>query len=116
MKPLRIGLIGYGFMGRTHSNADRKVNNFFQLEHQCVLQAVCARDAAKAQEFADRWGYKSIETDWKQLIARDDIDEMKQSEKSMMPEDQLRPFSKHEVRSLVAYLQSPGQTPLSSRH
>ena len=74
MKPLRIGLIGYGFMGRTHSNAYRKVNNFFQLEHQCVLQAVCARDAAKVKAFAENWGYKSIETDWRKLIARDDID------------------------------------------
>src|SRR5436190_18447435 len=74
MKPLRIGLIGYGFMGRTHSNAYRKVNNCFPLEHQCVLQAVCARDAAKVKAFAENWGYKSIETDWRKLIARDDID------------------------------------------
>ena len=51
-KPLNIGMIGYGFMGRAHSNAYRKVNNFFQLEHQCVLQAVCARDAAKVKAFA----------------------------------------------------------------
>lgn len=74
MKQLRIGLIGYGFMGRTHSNAYRKVNNFFPLEHQCVLQAVCARDEAKVKAFAENWGYKSIETDWRKLIARDDID------------------------------------------
>ena len=40
MKPLRIGLIGYGFMGRAHSNAFRKVGNFFDLQHQPVLKAV----------------------------------------------------------------------------
>ncbi|MCC7376964.1 MAG: Gfo/Idh/MocA family oxidoreductase [Verrucomicrobiales bacterium] len=74
MKPLRIGIIGYGFMGRAHSNAYRKVSNFFDLEYQPVLQAACARDEAKVKAFAQRWGYASIETDWKKLIARDDID------------------------------------------
>ena len=74
MKPLRIGIIGYGFMGRAHSNAYRKVSNFFDLEYQPVLQAACARDEAKVKAFAQRWGYQSIETDWKKLIARDDID------------------------------------------
>jgi predicted dehydrogenase len=73
-KLLRIGLVGYGFMGRTHSNAYRKVNQFFELDRQCVLQAVCARDAAKVQVFADNWGYQSIETDWRKLVAREDID------------------------------------------
>lgn len=74
MKQLRVGLIGYGFMGRTHSNAFRKVNNFFDLEYQPVLKAVCARDAAKAKDFAAKWGYESVETDWRKLIQRDDID------------------------------------------
>jgi predicted dehydrogenase len=73
-KPLNIGMIGYGFMGRAHSNAYRKVNHFFDLEHQPVLKAVCARDAAKAQAFAEKWGYESIETDWRKLIERSDID------------------------------------------
>ena len=73
-KLLRIGLIGYGFMGRTHSNAFRKVNNFFDLDHQPVLKAVCARDAEKARDFATKWGYESIETDWRKLVERDDID------------------------------------------
>src|SRR5687768_15605421 len=73
-KQLRVGLIGYGFMGRTHSNAYRKVSNFFDLEHRPVLQAVCARDAAKVRAFADQWGYKSVETDWRKVVERDDID------------------------------------------
>jgi predicted dehydrogenase len=73
-KPLRIGMIGYGFMGRAHSNAYRRVNNFFDLEYEPVLQAVCARDQAKAKEFADTWGYASIESDWRKLIERKDID------------------------------------------
>ena len=73
-KPLNIGMIGYGFMGRAHSNAWRKVGNFFDLEYQPVLKAVAARNRAKAEDFAARWGYESVETDWKALVARDDID------------------------------------------
>ena len=74
MKKLNVGLIGYGFMGRTHSNAFRKVNNFFDLGYRPVLKAICARDAAKAKAFAAQWGWDSIETDWRKLVARDDID------------------------------------------
>ena len=74
MKQLNVGLIGCGFMGRTHSNASRKVNNFFDLEYQPVLKAVCDLDEARAKAFADKWGYESYETDWRRLIARKDID------------------------------------------
>jgi predicted dehydrogenase len=73
-KPLNIGMIGYGFMGRAHSNGYRKVNNFFDLPYHPVLKAVCARDEAKAREFANRWGYETVETDWRKLIERKDID------------------------------------------
>ena len=73
-KPLNIGMIGYGFMGRAHSNAYSQVSHFFDLPYHPVLKAVCARDASKAQAFADQWGYESIETDWRKLIARPDID------------------------------------------
>lgn len=74
MKTLNIGLIGYGFMGRAHSNAYRKVSNFFDLEYQPVLKAACARDEGKVKAFAAKWGYQSIEKDWRKLIDRDDID------------------------------------------
>ena len=73
-KPLRIGMIGYGFMGRAHSNGYNRVKDFFDLEYLPVLQAVAARDADKAQAFADRWGYARVETDWRKLVAADDID------------------------------------------
>ncbi|REJ70476.1 MAG: gfo/Idh/MocA family oxidoreductase [Planctomycetota bacterium] len=73
-KPLNIGMIGYGFMGRAHSNAYRKVSNFFDLEYQPVLKAVCARNEDRARAFAKNWGYESVETDWQKLLARDDID------------------------------------------
>jgi ornithine cyclodeaminase/alanine dehydrogenase-like protein (mu-crystallin family) len=68
-KPLRIGLIGYGFMGRTHSNAFRKVPNFFpELKYEPQLAAVCARNKDRAEDFAEQWGYESVETDWKKLL------------------------------------------------
>lgn len=74
MKTLNIGLIGYGFMGRAHSNAFCKAGHFFNLDSNLVLRAACGRDEAKVKEFADQWGYASYETDWRKLIARDDID------------------------------------------
>ncbi len=73
-KPLNIGLIGYGFMGRTHSNAYKRVNDFFDLEYRPVLKAVCGRDPAGVKAFADNWGYESVESDWRKLIERKDID------------------------------------------
>ena len=73
-KPLNVGLVGYGFMGRTHSNAYKRVNDFFDVPYRPVLKAVCGRTAEGAKSFADQWGYESVETDWRKLIARKDID------------------------------------------
>jgi len=73
-KKLNLGMIGYGFMGRAHSNAYRKVNNFFDLAHEPVLKAACGRNQDNVQAFADTWGYESVETDWRKLVERDDID------------------------------------------
>jgi predicted dehydrogenase len=74
-KTIRIGLVGYGFMGRTHSNAYKRLGDFFpELQYRPVLKAVCARNEERVRDFATQWGYESIETDWKALIARDDID------------------------------------------
>ena len=73
-KKLNVGMVGYGFMGRTHSNAFSQVGHFFDVPFQPVLKAVCARDAGKVQAFAGQWGYEAIETDWRKLVARKDID------------------------------------------
>jgi len=74
MKTVNVGMIGYGFMGRAHSNAFRKVGNFFDLEYQPVLKAICGRDEAKTKTFAAKWGFESTESDWRKVIARKDID------------------------------------------
>ena len=74
-KTLRIGLIGCGFMGRTHSNGYNRVSNFFpELAYRPILKAACSRNKERVEAFAAQWGYESTETDWKALIARDDID------------------------------------------
>jgi predicted dehydrogenase len=74
-KPLNVGMIGYGFMGRAHSNGYSQVNHFFtKLQHKPVLKAACARNADALKKFADTWGYESTETDWRRLIDRKDID------------------------------------------
>jgi predicted dehydrogenase len=75
-KPLNVAVLGCGFMGRTHSNAYSQVNHFFDREHHPVLKACYGReeDRAKLEAFAKTWGYESVETDWRKLVARKDID------------------------------------------
>ena len=73
-KTLHIGMVGYGFMGRTHSNAFLQAGRFFDLPYRPVLQAACARNPERLQAFAENWGYQSTETDWRRLIDRKDID------------------------------------------
>jgi predicted dehydrogenase len=74
MKKLNIGMVGCGFMGRTHSNAFRSVTNFFDLPFEPVLKTICARSANRATSFAATWGYESVETDWRKLVESPDID------------------------------------------
>ena len=74
LKNLNVGMVGYGFMGRTHSNAFLQVNRFFDVPYRPVLKAVCARNADRAKAFAEKWGYEAVETDWRSLVARRDID------------------------------------------
>jgi predicted dehydrogenase len=73
-KTLNVGIVGYGFMGRTHANAFRQVNQYFDVAYRPVLKAVCGRTEDGVKAFAEQWGYQSFETDWRKLIARSDID------------------------------------------
>ena len=74
MKKINIGLIGYGFMGRTHSNAFHQAPTFFNLRYQPVLKTICGRNGEAAKAFARQWGYESSETDWRKLVDDTDID------------------------------------------
>jgi predicted dehydrogenase len=74
MKELRVAIIGYGFMGRAHSNAYKRLTDFFPVHHKPVLKVACARNAEKAQAFAANWGYERIETDWRNAVTAPDVD------------------------------------------
>jgi len=67
-------MMGYGFMGRAHSNAYKRLCDFFPVQHRPVLKVVCARNAAKAGEFARNWGYERVETDWRKVAEAPDVD------------------------------------------
>jgi predicted dehydrogenase len=73
-RELRVGLIGYAFMGAAHSQAWRTVNRVYDLPSQAKMVAVCGRDAALVASAAARLGWAEATTDWRALIARDDID------------------------------------------
>ena len=74
MKELRVGIVGYKFMGKAHSNAWLKAPQFFDLPRKPVLQVACGRSEQPLKEFAARWGWQHTETDWKKMVHRDDVD------------------------------------------
>jgi len=73
-RPLRVGMIGYGFMGKVHSHAFRSVNPFFPDAPLVEMAVICGRDAAALESARVTFGWKEAETDWKKVIARPDID------------------------------------------
>ncbi|MEV5386900.1 Gfo/Idh/MocA family oxidoreductase [Streptomyces sp. NPDC052721] len=72
--PLRVGMVGYAFMGAAHSQGWRTVGHVFDLPRRPVLAVLCGRDGAAARAAAERHGWAAVETDWRALIARGDID------------------------------------------
>ena len=73
-KQVRIGMVGYKFMGKAHSHAYRDVAFYFDNNVEPVMQAICGRNEAGVKEAATKMGWRSYETDWRKLIAREDID------------------------------------------
>ena len=71
---VRVGMVGYAFMGAAHSQAWRTVNRVFDLPARAAMVAVAGRDAGKVAAAADRLGWAEAVTDWRELVARDDID------------------------------------------
>ncbi|MFF9157956.1 Gfo/Idh/MocA family protein [Streptomyces sp. NPDC014846] len=72
--PLRVGMVGYAFMGAAHSQGWRTAGRVFDLPREPVLAVLCGRDGVAARTAADRHGWAAVETDWRALIARDDVD------------------------------------------
>jgi predicted dehydrogenase len=71
---INVGLVGYKFMGTAHSNAWRQVNHFFSPNLRPVMKAVCGRTESAVKTAAEKLGWETIETDWRKLVARADID------------------------------------------
>ena len=71
---LNVGLIGYKFMGKAHSNAFRKMSMFFNPSVKLAMKAICGREESWVRESAAKFGWDSYETSWEKLIAREDID------------------------------------------
>lgn len=71
---LRVGMVGYAFMGAAHSHAWRTAPRFFDLPLQPELTAVAGRNPEALNAAAAKLGWASTEPDWRRLIERDDID------------------------------------------
>lgn len=74
MRKLNIALIGYGFMGKAHSNAWRQVRSFFDVPFEPVLKVICGRNEAELIKAADKFGWQEHSTSWEEVVAREDID------------------------------------------
>ena len=74
MRKLNIALIGYGFMGKAHSNAWRQVRSFFDVPFEPVLKVICGRNEAELIKAADKFGWQEHTTSWEEVVAREDID------------------------------------------
>ncbi len=73
-KEIRIGMVGYQFMGKAHSHAYRDLPFYFDTPLKPVLKAISGRNEEAVKEAQEKMGWESYETDWRELIKRDDID------------------------------------------
>ncbi|HAF12185.1 MAG TPA: dehydrogenase [Blastocatellia bacterium] len=74
MRKLNIALIGYGFMGRAHSNAWRQVRSFFDVPYEPVLKVICGRNEGELIKAANKFGWQEHSTSWEEVVGREDID------------------------------------------
>ncbi|GAA1427160.1 Gfo/Idh/MocA family oxidoreductase [Streptomyces thermospinosisporus] len=72
--PLRVGMVGYAFMGAAHSQGWRTAGRVFDLPLSPQLAVICGRNADAVQAAADRHGWAATETEWRALVERDDVD------------------------------------------
>ncbi|SEO90191.1 Gfo/Idh/MocA family protein [Paenibacillus sp. OV219] len=74
MSKIRVGMIGYKFMGKAHSNGYRALPMFFPKVVRPEMAVICGRDAVALEQARAQYGWEQAETDWRKLIARDDVD------------------------------------------
>ncbi|MCU1632592.1 MAG: dehydrogenase [Micrococcaceae bacterium] len=72
--PLRVALIGHGFMGAAHSQGWRVAPRFYDLPARPEMTLLVGRNAQGVEAAARKWGWEETATDWREAIARDDID------------------------------------------
>ncbi|REF37835.1 Gfo/Idh/MocA family protein [Thermasporomyces composti] len=70
---LGVGMVGYAFMGQAHSQAWRTLNAAFDVPYAIDMAAICGRTEEKVRAAAEKYGWRSYETNWQALIERDDI-------------------------------------------
>ncbi|RYG49418.1 Gfo/Idh/MocA family oxidoreductase [bacterium] len=73
-KQINVGLIGYQFMGKAHSNAYRQVGRFFDLPVEVNMHTLCGRNEAKVRAAAAEYGWANVETDWRKVVENPEID------------------------------------------
>ncbi|KAA0228966.1 Gfo/Idh/MocA family oxidoreductase [Fimbriimonadia bacterium ATM] len=73
-RKVRIGLVGYQFMGKAHSNAYRQAPRFFDLDWEPELAVICGRSEGPLRAAAEKFGWAEVETDWRRLVEREDVD------------------------------------------
>ena len=74
MAPLNVAMVGYGFMGKAHSNAYAQVGHFYPEVRKVRRRVVCGRNRAGLEALASAWGWDEVETDWRRAVTRPDID------------------------------------------
>jgi len=74
MRKLNIAMIGYGFMGRAHSNAWRQVRSFFDVPYEPVLKVICGRNESQVSKVAEHFGWQEHSTRWEEVVERPDVD------------------------------------------
>jgi len=73
-RPLGVAMIGYAFMGAAHSQAWRNAHRFFDLPRRPEMTVVCGRTESATRDAAAKLGWSAWTTDWREAIARDDVD------------------------------------------
>jgi predicted dehydrogenase len=73
-KTLRVGMIGYRFMGKAHSNAWRQAPHFFPLKANIEMRTICGRDPKGVESARSQLGWQNASTDWREVIESPDID------------------------------------------